>query len=119
MRYWDGAVAATAGVILTTVVSMAQEPPVNVELVGSWNAPTTVADVWGTPGVAYVAHFGDAGIHILDISNPAAPTVLAHYRVPPNSNDASAQDVKVHNGLMYIGLGSETSNSVEIVKLYE
>ncbi len=94
----------------------AQDPPINATLVGAWDGyGGAYADVWGDGDFAYIAHWGDAGVHILDISNPSAPTVAAHYRVASPNNFASAQDVKVHNGLMFIGLESADPDQAEIV----
>ncbi len=94
----------------------AQDPPINTVLVGTWDGHGgAYADIWGDGDYAYIGHYGDAGVHILDISNASVPTVAAHYRVASPNNSASAQDVKVHNGLMFIGLESGSPDQAEIV----
>jgi len=94
----------------------AQDPPVNVAQIGGWDGfAGTYADVWATGGVAYVAHFFDAGIHLIDISNPADPVLLSEFRVPSPNQFASAQDVKVADGLMFVALESGGADGVIIV----
>ncbi len=94
----------------------AQDPPINAVLVGTWDGHAgAYADVWGDGDYAYIGHYGDTGVHILDISNASVPTVAAHYRVASPNTSASAQDVKVHNGLMFVGLESSSPDQAEIV----
>lgn len=98
------------------VSARSQDPPINTVLVGAWdNYAGAYADVWGDGDFAYVGHYGDAGVHIIDISNPSVPTLAAHYRVASPNNSASAQDVKVHDGLMFVGLESGSPDQAEIV----
>lgn len=85
-----------------TVPLAAQEAPVNVGLVGSFDQADNYADVWAEGDFAYLARFGVNEINIIDISNPAAPQLAATYDT--GVGGASAQDVKVHNGLMFVSL---------------
>jgi hypothetical protein len=94
----------------------AQEDPVNVEKVASWDGyGGYYADVYGQPGYAFVAQWYDNGVLIVDLSDPAAPTLLKEYSVGSPNQYASAQDVEVHDGLMYIGLDSDGNDSAIIV----
>jgi len=95
--------AVTLGLLLLSVAVPAQEDPFNAAEVGTWDLGSPYADVWGDGDFAYVARFGQNRIDIVDISNPAAPFRVAEY----NTNiSGSAQDVKVHDGLMFVGIES-------------
>ena len=88
---------------------------VNTSLVGHWDgSPNSYADVWAEGDYAYVAHFGDSAIDIVNISDPANPTQVMEYQLPAPNGGASAQDVKVGDGLLFIGLES-SGNAVHIV----
>lgn len=100
-------VVAFCFVVLAGTAAWAQvEPPFGVTLVGTWDgwSGSEYADVWGDGDYAYVAHFGDEGVHILDISDPTNPTEVAHVRALSPNTSASAQDVKVGDGLLFIAL---------------
>jgi len=87
-----------------------------VSLAGHWDGGGGYADVWGDGDYAYVAHFGSARIDIVDVIDPANPTHVIQYALPPPNTTASAQDVKVGDGLLFISLeGGGSSNSVHIV----
>ncbi len=81
---------------------LAQDPPVNISLVGQFDQASNYADVWGDGNFAYLARFGFNQVTIVDISNPANPVLAANYNT--GVGGASAQDVKVANGLMFVGL---------------
>ncbi|MHC5012446.1 MAG: LVIVD repeat-containing protein, partial [Planctomycetota bacterium] len=84
----------------------------NVCLVGHWDSPgTTFADVWQSGAHAYLGHFGSSGVDIVDIADPAAPFRVVTYFPPPPNQSASAQDVKVHDGLLFIGLEGSGSSA--------
>ena len=90
-------------------------PPGTVTPVGQWDMfGGTYGDVWGDGDWAYVGHFGGAGVNIIDISDPADP-VGFEYMLPFPHTSASAQDIKVGDGLLFIGLESSGSGSVHIV----
>jgi len=81
----------------------AQQAPFNITEVGNFvQSGQSYADVWAEGDYAYVAHFGQRVVDIVDISDPANPVLAATYDT--NVTSASAQDVKVHNGLMFVGL---------------
>ncbi len=89
--------------------------PGQVTLLGQWDGYNgTYADVWGDGDFAYVGHFGGPHVNIVDITDPANP-VGFEYPLPPPNTSASAQDVKVADGLLFIGLESSGAASVHIV----
>ncbi len=93
------ALAATSG------ASFAQDAPFNATGVSTFNqAGQSYADVWGDGDFAYLAHFGQRVVDIIDISDPQNPVLAATYDT--NVVSASAQDVKVHDGLMFVGMES-------------
>ncbi|MFK8017104.1 MAG: choice-of-anchor B family protein [Gammaproteobacteria bacterium] len=94
------------------LVAQAQEAPFNVGLVGRFDQAANYADVWGAGDYAYLARFGVNEINIVDISNPAAPQLAATYDT--GVGGASAQDVKVHNDLMFVAL-ENTNPGAQIV----
>lgn len=104
----------------TVAVLIALNAPVlgggmNASLVGQWDGFSgSYADVWADGDFAYIAHFGSAEVDIVDISNPANPVHVQQYVLPPPNTGASAQDVKVGDGLLFIGLEGG-GNSVHIV----
>ncbi|MEM6640810.1 MAG: hypothetical protein AAF610_13015 [Pseudomonadota bacterium] len=102
---WRALTLLAPALLLPTAAS-AQEAPVNIGLVGRYDQANNYADIWGEGNFAYLARFGVNEINIVDISNPAAPTLAATY--DSGVGGASAQDVKVQNGLMYVGLENTT-----------
>ena len=95
------------GIITLCLVALpliAQEPPFNASEVSNWDQPgANYADVWGDGDFAYVSRFGQNRIDIVDVSDPTSPVLAAEY----NTNiSGSAQDVKVADGLMFIGIES-------------
>ena len=90
-------------------------PPFNAELIGQWNGlGSSYGDVWGDGDTAYLGGFGSAKVGIVDISDPTAPKGFV-YQLPGPLQDASAQDVKVGDGLLFIGLESTNAGSAHIV----
>ncbi len=89
----------------------------DIFVVGTWNGTTcdTGADVWGEGDYAYWGHFGLNCVDILDISTPSQPQWVGSYVVPAPDQEASAQDVKVHNGLAYVAYQSSGFNAAGIV----
>lgn len=89
--------------LLAARPALAQEPPLNaVELSNFDQAGQSYADVWGDGDYAYVAHYGQSRVDIVDISDPTDPQLAATY----NTGGGSAQDVKAGDGLMFVGLES-------------
>jgi hypothetical protein len=108
-RYW----AVPGLLILAGGAHGGQNDPVNAELVGQWDGfGGSYGDVWGEGDYAYIGHFGHRGVHIVDISDPAKPFDVAQYLL--TDIGASAQDVKVADGLMFVGVESGTE-SVHVV----
>lgn len=123
-----------------TVSSQGGEPPFGATLVGTWDYVCTTSldcpfdqcsssqipcidnrcdfafsDVYGDGNYAYIGHFGDAGVDIIDISNPANPTWVAEVRSDAPNCFASQQDLKVHEGMLFIALESDGNDGVLIV----
>lgn len=106
--------ASALAVSLCLVVGLAaaQDPPQGSSLVGSWDGSAgEYADVWGDGDYAYVARFGTPRVHIIDISDPSSPVQVAVFVAPDEiaprlhgELSGSAQDVKVADGLMFVGL---------------
>ena len=91
------ALSATGG------AASAQEPPFNATEVSNFTLPGQIfADVWGDGDFAYLAHFGQRVVDIVDISDPQNPVSAATY--DSFVSGASAQDVKVSGGLMFVGM---------------
>ncbi len=102
-------------VCLFSAASSGQSPPVNAELVGQWDGYAGLyADVWAAGNYAYLGSFGDAFVHIVDISDPSAPGPGVTYALPPSA-EGSAQDVKVGDDLLFIGVEGGDSVGVHIV----
>lgn len=101
--------------------AFAQDAPVNSTLVGTWDGyGGEYADVWGDGDYAYVASFTlldgmIARVHIVDISTPTSPALETTYFLPSPNEFRSPQDVKVAEGLLFIGLESGGTDLVEIV----
>lgn len=88
--------------------------------VGHWDGyPGLYSDVWGEGNYAYLPNWGADGnegrVHIIDISDPANPTLASTFFIPPPNENASPQDVKVANGLLFIALEGDANDSVAIV----
>ena len=95
--------------------SFGQSPPVNAELVGQWDGfAGSYADVWSDGGYAYLGSFGGSFVHIVDLSDPSAPGPAVTYALPPSAQ-GSAQDVKVGDDLLFVGVEGGGSVGVHIV----
>lgn len=94
--------SALGALCLLALPAAAQEAPFNAVAVSNWDVPGSFyADVWGDGDFAYVARFGQNRVDIVDISDPTNPTFAAEYNT---FISGSAQDVKVADGLMFIGI---------------
>lgn len=90
----------------------------DISLLGRWDEDVPIAgfsDVWAEGDVAYVGARGNNNVYFIDISDPANPVRILTWSVPSPNDGASAQDVKVHDGLLFIGLESNNIDGVEIV----
>lgn len=56
-------------------------PVLPPELLGGVSTPGDAYDVWWTGGYAYVPDY-DAGLHVIDVSIPAAPAIVGTYDSP-------------------------------------
>ena len=100
---WTLAMVAVAALVQLTAPAFAQEAPFNTSEVGQFSqAGQSYADIWGDGDFAYLAHFGQRVVDIIDLTDPANPILAATY--DSNIAAASAQDVKVANGLMFVGM---------------
>lgn len=103
-------------VLFVPGVIQAQDPPVNAELVGQWDDfAGSYGDVWGDGNFAYIGGWGNANVFIIDISDPVNPGPAVQYVLPPPNTSASAQDVKVADGLLFVGLEGNSDAGVHIV----
>ncbi|MDY7108489.1 MAG: dockerin type I domain-containing protein [Planctomycetota bacterium] len=107
------------GALVITVVTLISGPAVGdiigTSLLGHWDGfDGSYADVWADGQYVYLGHYGTSEVDIIDISDPANPTPVAEYILPPTNTGASAQDVKVADGLLFISLEG-AGNSVHIV----
>ena len=75
---------------------LAQCQPV---IVGVLDTPGTAYDVAVSNGIAYVAD-GDAGLQVIDVSDPAAPVE----RSALGTADSTVGNVDVVGGLAYLGV---------------
>ncbi len=92
------------------------ECPIELIQTSQWNEDDGgISDIWADGDVAYLAEFGDNKVHFIDISDPFNPMQVLEWVVPPPSTFASAQDVKVGDGLLFISLDADPNDSVEIV----
>ena len=97
------ALALTLTLAVAGGVSFAQEAPFNASEVGNFDQLGGLyADVWGDGDFAYLAHRSQRVVDVIDITDPANPVLAATYDT--GVVGASAQDVKVADGLMFVGL---------------
>ncbi len=86
--------------------------------VGSWNDdPGDYADVWGEGDLAVMGKWGFPRVLLFDIGDPTTPTLIGRYEVPPPNDEASAQDVKTHGGLMFVALEGDENAGAQIVDI--
>ncbi|MEE8450423.1 MAG: hypothetical protein V3R99_00865 [Thermoguttaceae bacterium] len=89
--------------------------PNPVQLVGNWNGHLhEYGDVWGEGNYAYLGHFDLAGgVDIIDISDPARPTLVTAWQGSAGGNQI--KDVKVRGGIGFFA--SDRGGGVYIVDL--
>ncbi len=88
---------------LVAGAAYAQEAPFNTTEISNFDqAGQSYADVWGDGDFAYLAHFGQRVVDIVDITDPQNPVLAATY--DSFVSGASAQDVRGGDGLMFVGL---------------
>ena len=100
--------------VLALLNTVSIQAGVEVTLIGEWDGfGGSYADIWGDGDFAYIGHFGGSAVNIVNITDPANPVGI-EYALPPPNTSSSAQDVKVGDGLLFIGLGGSGA-SVHIV----
>lgn len=110
-------VAATVAPVQTT---QAVDPPVNAVQVGHWDGYNgNYCDIWADGDYVYLPNWAaadgqDARVHVLDISDPANPTLDETLFIPAPNTSASPQDVKVGDGLLFVGLEADPTDGVAI-----
>ncbi len=96
--------------------------------VGRWDDYDGLySDVWGDGNYAYLpnrsADGNPARVHVIDVSNPGIPQLASTFFLTGANANASPQDVKVGDGLLFIilegsdGNGSFGDDSVVIVDI--
>ncbi len=70
-----------------------------VVLESQFDIGTASGDVWVDEGFAYVARFGDDGVSIVDVRDPADPVLASVYDSPET---AGTWDVKAAGGYAYV-----------------
>lgn len=89
-------------------------------LIGRWDGyPGDYCDVWGDGNYAYLPNWRSADgqparVHVIDISNPTAPILDETLLIPAPNDEASPQDVKVGDGLLFVALEANANDSVVI-----
>ncbi|MEM1178867.1 MAG: hypothetical protein AAGM22_11030 [Acidobacteriota bacterium] len=112
LRFGLVALVVLSGWGLSPGTAEAQEPAFNATEISTWDDPgQEFADVWGAGNFAYLAQNGQRTVTIVDITDPAAPVFASRYDAV---TFASAQDVKVHDGLLFVGL-EQSSAGVHVV----
>lgn len=116
--------AATFILVAVTVApvqtAQALDPPVNAVQVGHWDGYNGLyCDIWADGDYVYLPNWAaadgqDARVHVLDISDPANPVLDETLFLPAPNTSASPQDVKVGDGLLFVGLESDPNDSVAI-----
>ena len=107
-------------ILVPIQAALALDPPVNATQVGHWDGYTGInSDIWGDGDYVYMPNWplGDgqeARVFILDISDPTNPVLDETLFLPPPNNDSSPQDVKVGDGLLFIGLEGDLDDGVAI-----
>ncbi|MCH7526839.1 MAG: hypothetical protein IID39_05330 [Planctomycetes bacterium] len=111
---WIVVAALGFGVLASGSIAQAGD---EVTIVDQWNdsACNTGADVWGEGDYAYWGHFGGNCLDILDVSVPSDVQWVGSFSAPPPDQSNSLQDVRVHNGLAYLGYGGDNNNGAAIV----
>jgi len=93
----------------------AQDPPINVSLRSQWDGfAGSYADIWAEGNFVYIGRFGSAGVEIINITNPDSVFSVGPYLLPAADAGASAQDVKVANGLLFVALEGTNNAGIHI-----
>ncbi len=83
---------------------------------GQWDGFSgQYADVWGYQDHAYIGRFFDSAVDIISVANPSDPQHVAEYLLPPPHQGADARDIKVADGMLFVGLEADGNGSVHVV----
>ncbi len=120
-----GMIALACVVVMQLIVGRVAEavdPPFHAAEVGHWDGYSGVySDIWSDGRFAYLPNWrlGDgqnARVHVVDIADPTNPNLARTFFLPSPNVSASAQDVKIGDGLMFIGLegGSDSAAILDL-----
>lgn len=103
------------GLILVAAGGVASAQVINARLIGKWDGWTgEYADVWAEGNYAYLGHWHDANVDIVDISDPNNPTFVARYDLPTQFAAASAESLRIISGVAYIGMEGISNGTVHV-----
>ena len=75
--------------------------------------PGGVHNVWIEGDLVYAVHNGTRDIHIIDISDPAAPDEVGRWGLPPSDNK-SLHDVIVQDGYAYLSYWDDGAVTLDV-----
>ena len=75
--------------------------------------PGGVHNVWVEGDLVYAVHNGTRDIHIIDISDPAAPDEVGRWGLPPSDNK-SLHDVIVQDGYAYLSYWDDGAVTLDV-----
>ncbi len=113
-EHYDLSIAASVG------KSYAWDPTV-AACSGRWDEyEGHYADVWADGAYAYVPNWAasdgmPARIHVIDIADPAAPQLVTTFFFPPPNENASPEDVKAADGLLFVALDAGGNDGAAIL----
>jgi len=93
---------------------------VTESVVGFWDGYIgSYCDIWAQGDYVYLPNWplGDGNfpvIHVIDISNPASPTLVNSIVPGPPNQFTSPQDVKIDNGILYVSFEADGADGVGI-----
>ena len=100
--------------------ALASSPLLNSCLIGTWDQYAGFySDIWADGNYVYMGNYGlsdgfPARVMVIDITNPSNPVLDEELFLPPPNNNASPQDVKVGDGLLFVALEGDLNDSVAI-----
>jgi len=87
----DGTDEIVESITISVRPAGADGPGWNVELIGAYDTPGGAWDVFQAGALAYVAD-RESGLQILDVSNPASPTLRGAYDTPSHARAVCVRD---------------------------
>ena len=67
---------------------------------GHWHGSADYGDVWAEGNIAFVGHFGNQGVDIIDVSDPTDPQQISTWNHNPLALHAA--DIKTKDGIAFI-----------------